>query len=203
MNAFFKDNCALSNLTIIVYDQSKDEQSQKQIETPVCSALGQTQRQDEAMSKLIDWIERVKVPTSQELQGLPRLAWKLNNQLKSLQFLDGFLCQNFENGDYEVVLKQTVPPSMTHEMLSACDSSSTAGHLGVAKTSEKMKQQFYGPRLQEDTKMFVSRCPESRKLSGTPKKYHHSLVEWQASYLFHHMGIDFMGPLPLSNGNRF
>ena len=74
-----KEICAQSNLTITVYDQTKDEQSQKQDETPVRSALGQAQRQDEALSKLIQWIEKKKGPTSQELQGLPRLAWQLNN----------------------------------------------------------------------------------------------------------------------------
>ena len=90
-----KEICAQSSLTITVYDQSKDEQSQKQDETPVRSALGQTQRQVEALSKLIEWIEKGKVPTSQELQGLPRLAWQLNNQLKSLQLLDVILCKKF------------------------------------------------------------------------------------------------------------
>ena len=37
---------------------------------------------------------------------------------------------------------------------------------------------------------------------GTAKKYHHSLVEWKARYSFHHIGIDFMGPLLLSDGNK-
>ena len=128
--------CAQSNFTITVYDQNKDEQSQKQTEAPVRSALGQAQRQDEALSKLIEWIQKGKVPTSQELQGLPRLAWQLNNQLKSLQLLDGILCRKFETADNQVVLQQIVPPSMTQEILSACLSSPTAGHLGVAKTSE-------------------------------------------------------------------
>ena len=41
--------CAQSNLTITVYNQSKEEQSPKQNETPVRSALGQAQRQDEAL----------------------------------------------------------------------------------------------------------------------------------------------------------
>ena len=41
-----KKICAQSNLTITVYEQSKDEQSQKQKEAPVRSALGQAQRQD-------------------------------------------------------------------------------------------------------------------------------------------------------------
>ena len=48
-----REICAQSNLTIIVYDQSKDEQSQKQDEAPVRSALGRAQRQNEALSKLI------------------------------------------------------------------------------------------------------------------------------------------------------
>ena len=112
-----KGICAQSSLTITVYDQSKDEQSQKQDETPVRSALGQAQRQDEALSKLIEWIEKRKVPTSQELQGLPRLTWQLNNQFKSLQLLDGILCRKLETADDQVVLQQIVPPSMTEEIL--------------------------------------------------------------------------------------
>ena len=194
--------CAQSNLTITVYDQNKTEQSQKQNEVPVRSALGQTQRQNQALSKLIESIKRRNSPTPQESQGLPRLAWQLRNQLKGLQLLDGILCRKLETGKNEVVLQQIVPPSMTHEILSACHSSPKAGYLGIAKTSEKIKQRFYWPRLQEDTKLFVSRCPECQKRSGPPKKYHHSMVEWQARYPFDHLGIDFMGHLSLSNGNK-
>ena len=155
-----REICAQSDLTITVYDQNKDEQSQKQDETSVRSALGQAQRQDEALSKLIEWIEKAKAPTPQELQGLPRLAWQLNNQLKSLQLLDGLLCRKIETVDNQVVLQQIVPPSMTEEILSACHSSPTAGHIGVAKTSDKIKQRVYWPGLQEDTKLLVSRCSE-------------------------------------------
>ena len=90
-----KEVRAQSHLTITIYDRSKDEQSQKQDETPKRSALGQAQRQDEALSKFMEWIEKSKQSTSQELQGLPRLAWQLNNQLKSVQLLDGTLCQKF------------------------------------------------------------------------------------------------------------
>ena len=97
---------------------------------------------------------------------------------------------------------QIVLPSMTHKILSACHSSSTAGHSRIAETSEKIRQRFYRPGLQEDTKLFVNRCPECQKRSQPPKKYHHPLVEWPASYRFHHIGNDFIGPLPLSNGNR-
>ena len=197
-----KEICAQSNLTITVYDQCKEEQPQKQDETPVRSALGHAQRQHEALSKLIKCIKKGKVPTSQELQGLPKLAWQLKNQLKSSQLIDRIMCRTFETGDIDEVLQQIVPPSMMHEILAACHSLSTAGHLGVAKTSEKMKQRFYWPILQEDIKLFVSWCPECQKRSRQTEKYHHALVEWQTSYPFHHIGIDFMGVLPMSNGKK-
>ena len=48
------ERCAQSNLTITVYDRSKYEQSEKQVETPVRSALSQGQRQNEALSKLFE-----------------------------------------------------------------------------------------------------------------------------------------------------
>ena len=86
-----KEISAQSNLEITVYDRNKTEQSQNEDETPVRSALGQAQRQDEALSKLIQWIEKGKLPTPQDLQRLPRLAWQLNKQFKSLQLLDEIL----------------------------------------------------------------------------------------------------------------
>ena len=101
-----------------------------------------------------------------------------------------------------MVLQQIAPPSRTHEIAPACHSSSTAGHLGVAKTSQEIKQRFHWSGRQEDTKLFVSRCRECQKRSEPPKEHHHAFFEWKGLYLFHHIGIYFMGPLPMSNGNK-
>ena len=91
---------------------------------------------------------------------------------------------------------------MTQEILPTFPSSSTAGNSGVAKTSAKMRERFYWPGLQEETKLFDIRCPEYQKISGPLKKNHQSLVKRQSSYLFHHNKIDFPGPLPLSDLNK-
>ena len=93
--------------------------------------------------------------TQQSIEKFTTLRWKL--------------CKKFEPTDNQVVLQQVVPPSMTQEILSARHSSPTAGHIGVAKTSEKIKRSYW-PGLQEDTKLFVSRCPECQKRSRPPKK---------------------------------
>ena len=79
-----KKICAQSNLIITVYDQNKDEQSQKWDETPVHSALGQAQRQNEALSKLIEWIERGK---SAHVRRITRTSQALlANQQPTLTF---------------------------------------------------------------------------------------------------------------------
>ena len=44
--------------------------------------------------------------------------------------------------------------------------------------------------------------PGMSKTFGTAQEISSSLVEWQASYPFHHIGIYFMGTLQLSNGNK-
>ena len=55
-----RESYAQSNLTITVYNHSKDEQLPKQDETPVRSALGQAQHQDEVLSKRFQCMEKEK-----------------------------------------------------------------------------------------------------------------------------------------------
>ena len=165
-----RDICAQSTLTSRVFDQNKDEQSQKQDETPVRSALGQAQRQDEALSKLIQRIKKGKDPTPQELKGLPMLAWQLNNQFKSLQLLDGVLCRKFETEDNEVVLLQKVSPSMTHEISSACHSSSTAGHLGVVKNLRENERKILPARTARRHKIVCQPVPGMSETFGPAEK---------------------------------
>ena len=42
-----------------------------------------------------------------------------------------------------------------------------------------------------------------QRRSGPPKMHHHSLVDWKVRYPFHHLELDFLAPLPSSNGCQF
>ena len=79
----------------------------------------------------------------------------------------------------------------------------TAGHLGAYKTLEKIRQRYYWPGFKTDVKHHILRCDKCQKRSGPPQKHRHSLVDWKISYPFHHIGLDFLGPLPTSNGCRY
>ena len=167
------------------------------------SALQISQRNDEALNLVYQWVNSGNPPSTKELQGCPRIAWQLANQMKSLEIKDGVLCRRFElpkTGDH--FFQQIIPQNMVHELLSSIHSSPTGGHLGVFKTTEKIRQRFYWPNFKDDIKTFISSCEQCQKRVNPQRTHKHSLSEWRPSYPFHHIGIDFMGPLPLSNGNQ-
>ena len=158
---------------------------------------------DESLKLVKDWVRQSRVLKNNNLQGSSRLAWRFYNQFSSLCISDGVLCRKFDPTEGRVsFLQQVVPQSMVEELLESIHSSSTGGHLGVAKVTEKIRQRFYWPVFQEDVKLFISRCPQCQKRSNPPKTYRHALVDWKTGYPFHYIGIDFMEPLPESNGHK-
>ena len=89
------------------------------------------------------------------------------------------------------------------EVITSLHNSVTAGHLGAYKTLEKIRQRYYWCGFKTDVKHHILRCNKCQKRSGPPQKHRHSLVDWKNIYLFHNLGLDFLGHLPTSNGCRY
>ena len=111
--------------------------------TPVdefSSALQPAQQNDRALNLIYQWVT-IRNPTgTRELQGGSRVAWHLDNQLKSLESKDGILCRRFElpkTGDY--FFQQIKPQHMVHKLLISNHSSSTGGRLGVFKATDEVR----------------------------------------------------------------
>ena len=168
------------------------------------SKFAQAQEADESLKHVRHWVTQKIIPTQNELQGLPRLAWQMYNQLSSLYIQNGILCRKFEPTIGRLAyLQQIIPPSLVTEIITSLHNSLTAGHLGAYKTLEKIRQRYYWPGFKTDVKHHILHCDKCQKRSGPPQKHRHSLVDWKISYPFHHIGLDFLGPLPTSNGCRY
>ena len=114
------------------------------------------------------------------------------------------LCRKFEPTDGTLpYLQQIIPPKLVPEVLKSAHDSTSAAHLGSYKTIEKFRQRYYWPGFKDDVKRYIKCCDKCQKRSGPPKTHRHSLVDWRVSYPFHHVGLDFLGPLPSSNGNQY
>ena len=174
------------------------------VEDEPTSKFAQAQEADESLKHVRRCVWQKIFPTQNDLQGLPRLAWQMYNQLGSLYIQDSILCRIFEPTDGRLAyLQQIVPPSQVTEVITSLHNSVTAGLLNAYKTFEKIRQRSYWPGFKTVVNRHIRRCDKCQKRSGPPEKHRHSLVDWKLSYPFHHIGLDFLGPLPTWNGCRY
>ena len=72
-------------------------------------------------------------------------------------------------------------------------------HLGVSKNVQNIKQKCYWYRMAADIKLHIKSCKECCQNRRTPK-HRAPLKEYQVG--FHRVGIDAMGPLPITDQGK-
>ena len=195
-----------SPVQVVVYIRPDPEIHHRNIsvEDESTSKFAQAQEANESLKHVRRWVRQNIIPIQIDLQGLPRLAWLMYNQLSSLYILNGILSRKFEPTNARFAyLQQIAPPPLVTEIITSLHNSLTAGPLGAYKALEKIRQRYYGPGFKTDVKHHILRSDKCQKRSGPPQKHQHSLVDWKKSYPFHHIGLDFLGSLPTSNGCRY
>ena len=114
------------------------------------------------------------------------------------------MCRSFEDSSTgQSHLQQVVPTILRFKILESIHSSTTAAHLGVTNSLEKLRARFFWPGHKKDVSVFVSSCLVCQQRNSPKQKHRHSLVNRPPSFPFAHIGIDFLGPLPISNGNSY
>ncbi|GFT55260.1 transposon Ty3-I Gag-Pol polyprotein [Trichonephila clavipes] len=111
------------------------------------------------------------------------------------------LCKNFDpNG------RKWLPiiPKHLLEILQHFHDASTAGHLGFAKTYDRIRKHFFWPRLYRNVRHYVMHCRECQRRKSVPQKPPGLLIPIPpASVSFQRVGIDLLGRFPRSTkGNK-
>ncbi|UYV66538.1 hypothetical protein LAZ67_4002004, partial [Cordylochernes scorpioides] len=127
-----------------------------------------------------------------------------NENLKGYQMIGGVLYK--KNYDPEgkpwllVFLKQ-----MRHEILKDVHDTPMAGHLGFAKTYDRVRKRFYWPGLYRTVSQYIAHCKECQRRKGVPQKPPGLLVPIPPTTSpFQKIGIDYLGRFPISHtGNRW
>ena len=192
-----------SPVQVVVYILHSSETQQRDIsvENGPTSKFAQAQEADESLKHVRHWVRQKIIPTQNDLQGLPHLAWQMYKQLSSFYIQKDIPCRKLEPTNGRLAyLQQIVTPSLVTEIITSPHNSLNAGHLGAYKTLEKIRQRYYWPGFKTDVKHYILRSDKCQKRSGSPQKHRHSLVDWKISYHFHHIGLGFLGLLPTSNG---
>jgi Integrase zinc binding domain/SCAN domain/Integrase core domain len=121
----------------------------------------------------------------------------------------GVLVRNWRDklSPQEATIHQVVVPvALRAKLLHIAHDIPAAGHLGVAKTRDRLLRHFYWPSLTRDTKDYCRSCDTCQRLGkGAPPLQAplHSLPI--VSEPFSQIAIDIVGPLPIcsSTGSRF
>lgn len=99
--------------------------------------------------------------------------------------------------------RQYVPPGEVSMVLENTHGSTVMGHLGVVATYTLIAEGYFWPGMYADIKKHLSTCDACQRFqTRDPTRYrYHRLPPPQT--IFHTMGLDAVGPLPLSSGKRF
>ncbi|CAM8909052.1 unnamed protein product [Rhodiola kirilowii] len=115
-------------------------------------------------------------------------------------FDDPFLYKLCSDGIY----RTCVPKEDFNEIIACCHSSSYGGHGSASKTTSKILQSgFYWPSMFKDTYEFVKACNECQRMGNIARREEMPQKGILEVEIFDVWGVDFMGPLPSSQGNSF
>ena len=101
--------------------------------------------------------------------------------------------------NYVIVL----PQSLITTCVKAMHDSPFAGHMGVARTEERIRQRFYWPGIHTSVQTFIHNCHAcaQRKIATHNNKAPTQHIEVGEPFTF--WAMDYMGPLPeTARGNR-
>ncbi|UYV81653.1 K02A2.6-like, partial [Cordylochernes scorpioides] len=127
-----------------------------------------------------------------------------NENLKGYQMIGGVLYKkNYDPEGKPWLL--VVPKQMRHEILKDVHDTPMAGHLGFAKTYDRVRKRFYWPGLYRTVSQYIPHCKECQRRKGVPQKPPGLLVPIPPTTSpFQKIGIDYLGRFPISHtGNRW
>jgi len=156
---------------------------------------------------MVDRAELIRLQQSDpDLQTLYKLVDKIEHPY-SVRF--GVLVRAWKDklSPQEATFHQiVVPTNLRAKLLSVAHDIPAAGHLGVAKTKDRLSRHFYWPSLSKDVKDFCRSCDVCQRLGKGPTNLPAPLHNLPlVSEPFCQVAIDIVGPLPVckDTGNRF
>ncbi|GFX23637.1 transposon Tf2-8 polyprotein [Trichonephila clavipes] len=138
----------------------------------------------------------------QDLAKLKLLSNSSKNE--EFRFIDGILCRKNFDPDGKLWLP-VIPKHLRADILRHFHEAPTAGHLGFAKTYDRIRKRFYWPGMYRNVVRYVMHCRECQRRKSVPQRPPGRLVPIPPAIApFHRIGIDLLGRFPKSaHGNKW
>ncbi|GFV58759.1 transposon Tf2-9 polyprotein [Trichonephila clavipes] len=138
----------------------------------------------------------------QDLAKLKLLSNSSKNE--EFRFIDGILCRKNFDPDGKLWLP-VIPKHLRADILRHFHDAPTAGHLGFAKTYDRIRKRFYWPGMYRNVVRYVMHFRECQRRKSVPQRPPGRLVPIPPAIApFHRIGIDLLGRFPKSaHGNKW
>ncbi|GFV72311.1 hypothetical protein TNCV_637731 [Trichonephila clavipes] len=138
----------------------------------------------------------------QDLAKLKLLSNSSKNE--EFRFIDGILCRKNFDPDGKLWLP-VILKHLRADILRHFHDAPTAGHLGFAKTYDRIRKRFYWPGMYRNVVRYVMHCRECQRRKSVPQRPPGRLVPIPPAIApFQRIGNDLLGRFPKSaHGNKW
>eukprot|EP00731_Ephydatia_muelleri_P008908 Em0004g1246a len=158
------------------------------------SNIRELQGADEDVGPILQSVISRKVPDTSFCKGKSREFNQLVQQREQLLFKNGILYRYHEdegNSNVQVV----VPKAARCQILKQLHEGVFGGHLGEAKTLNRLRERFYWPGYSEDAVEWCKTCPTCAARKNPSRKSRAPLQSVTAGYPLQLVAVDIVGPL--------
>ncbi|KAK3724018.1 hypothetical protein QZH41_008917 [Actinostola sp. cb2023] len=115
---------------------------------------------DRDLGVVHNWLREAKQkPEWESLSAENKCVKTYWAQWNRLALIDGVLFRRWESDDEKQVTWQlVVPKAMRNDVVTKLHGTKTSGHLGVNKTTTRVKERFYWPNCARDVKDWCKKC---------------------------------------------
>ena len=168
--------------------------------------LRASQIADDDLKKIITWKESCHSrPAWKDVSIENKPVKTYWSQWDRLSLRNGVLCRRWESeaGD-EVRWQFVIPSNLRNDILHELHTRETAGHLGVNKTLERVKERFYWPGCTKDVKDWCRACDLCASRERPTRTPRAPLRTYNVGAPLERVALDILGPLPDSDrGNKY
>lgn len=154
------------------------------------------QRLDPDFAFIIDYLEKGILPSEKKLQDVIAL------QSDQYEVIDGLLYHLWYPGGprrmQRTKFQLAIPSVLRQPILQALHDRIEGSHFGITRTYEKIRERYFWNTLHRDVKTYVQSCPAcqlKKKPRSSPAGF---LMSISASAPFEIVGVDIIGPLPIT-----
>ena len=164
-------------------------------------SLGEAQREDPVLGKVIKWVQAGIKPTKEDLQGEPELLRIYAQQLPHFIIKDDLLYDKRKSQKLSEMplLRVVVPENMYENIFKWSHSVPEACHPGVAGTYLKLASKFYFPGAASFVKQKIAVCSGCLTKKQSIKNKDHVHIPHRKGFVNECIFVDLVGPIsPMS-----